>query len=216
MASGQQVPGINLTPEQAANALTMLEGGGFDFQFDSQGRITRITSGKMDRQQQAAQKRAQQERVSSDLVTQDIRRALQLVENATLPTTGAVGSLLSKLPGTASANLNALLTTVKANIGFDRLQRMRESSPTGGALGQVSDRERVALEATLGNLEQSQTKEQVLFNLVRIHNQILDTVHGQGQGPARLPVPGQAVPTVPAQPTAPAPGAPSNDPLGIR
>jgi len=62
----------------------------------------------------------------------------------------------------------SLATTIKSSIGFDRLQQMREESPTGGALGQVSELELVTLQATLGSLDLNQSKENLLYNLERL------------------------------------------------
>ena len=77
-------------------------------------------------------------------------------------------------------DVRARLDTIRANIGFDRVQQMRESSPTGGALGQVTEFENRLLQSTLGNLEQSQSREQILENLGRIESIYLDIVHGEG------------------------------------
>jgi hypothetical protein len=60
---------------------------------------------------------------------------------------------------------------------------MRASSPTGGALGQVTDFENRLLQATIGNLEQSQSKDQLLYNLRRVKDTYLDIVHGPGNRP---------------------------------
>ena len=60
----------------------------------------------------------------------------------------------------------------KANIGFDRLQRMRDESPTGGALGQVAVKELDALQASLGSLDTSQSSDQLLRNLERLEQSI--------------------------------------------
>jgi len=79
-------------------------------------------------------------------------------ENADfLPATGAgswVSSFIgdSEYTGNARAIYNAI-NTVKANIGFDRLQEMRNASPTGGALGQVAVQELEMLQAVLGSLD---------------------------------------------------------------
>ena len=140
---------------------------------------------------QKEEQRKEQERVTAGIVTTDINRVLFLMENATLPTTGAAGAFLSKIPGTASANMKYLLDTIRANIGFQKLQQMRQSSPTGGALGNVTERENALLQATLGSLEQAQTQDQFVYNLKRIHDQFLDTVHGAGNGPPRLLKEGQ-------------------------
>lgn len=126
------------------------------------------------------QERATQRNRYADVVVQDVDRALGLVGSDT----AGFGSLLQKIPGSNARNLDALLTTIKANVGFDRLQAMREASPTGGALGAVSDFESRQLQATLGNLEQSQTPEQLKYNLQRFRDTYLDIIHGPGNRPA--------------------------------
>jgi hypothetical protein len=49
--------------------------------------------------------------------------------------------LFGMLPGTEARSVNNNLDTVKALIGFDALARMRAASPTGGALGAITERE---------------------------------------------------------------------------
>lgn len=74
---------------------------------------------------------------ASNMVS-DARYALGMVDGTT---TGFIGEYMQKLAGTDAADLQAELDTLRANIGFDRLQQMREASTTGGALGNVSNRE---------------------------------------------------------------------------
>ena len=51
-------------------------------------------------------------------------------------------AVLSRLPfGTDSRALGKIITSLQANLGFDELQDMRKNSPTGGALGSVSNLE---------------------------------------------------------------------------
>ena len=127
-----------------------------------------------DRKRTAA---AETERRTANIVTQDIDRALSLLdEGAALPMTGFVGNLTSNIGGTPQYDLNALLDTVRANIGFAALQEMRANSPTGGALGQVSEFENRLLQATQGNLAIGQTEEQLRRNLGRVrefYNEVL-------------------------------------------
>lgn len=106
-----------------------------------------------------------------NIVLEDIGRARELIEGSPWysPTTGAIGNILKDIGGTNAADLQELTKTVKANIGFDRLQAMREASPTGGALGQVTQQELQFLQATLGSLEQVQSEEQLLQNLDRLN-----------------------------------------------
>lgn len=75
--------------------------------------------------------------------------------------TAGVGGALSVLPSTDARDLSAKLTTIKANLGFDRLQQMRDQSPTGGALGQVAVQELASLQATVASLDQLQSPAQL-------------------------------------------------------
>lgn len=58
----------------------------------------------------------------------------------------------SKIPGTDAADLKRVITTLQALLSFDTLQDMRNASKTGGALGQVSERELDLLGSTVANL----------------------------------------------------------------
>jgi hypothetical protein len=75
--------------------------------------------------------------------------------------TAGVGGVLANIPATDARNLSAKLQTIKANLGFDRLQQMRAESPTGGALGAVAVQELVALQATVASLDQLQGSAQL-------------------------------------------------------
>jgi hypothetical protein len=121
----------------------------------------------------------------ASIVVQDIDRAIKGMDTAILPTTGAAGSVLSRVPGTTAHNISKLLDTVKANAGFDAITAMRESSPTGAALGSVTEKELALLQATIGSLEQSQDDKQLRDNMKRVKNVYLDIIHGKDKGPAR-------------------------------
>jgi len=84
------------------------------------------------------------------------------------PYTAGLGAWLSFLPASKAKTLSTKLTTLGANIGFDKLQQMRADSPTGGALGQVSDFENKLLQAVKGSLEQSLSASELIKNLQRI------------------------------------------------
>jgi hypothetical protein len=126
--------------------------------------------------------------LTADVVTTDINRALEQMDNAVLPTTGLFGSLLSNAPNTAAHDVSKLVLTIKGNIGIDKLQAMRMQSPTGGALGNVTEGELATLQSTIGNLEQSQSDEQFRENLKRVYNLYLDTVHGKNSPHKRYEV----------------------------
>jgi len=121
----------------------------------------------------------------ADVVTQDIDRALSVMgSDGILPITGA-GEMLSGVPGTNAKKLSGLLDTIKANVSFDTLSQMRAASPTGGALGSVTENELKLLQAAIGSIDQSQDTATLKDNLNRVWNLYQDTVHGPGKGPER-------------------------------
>lgn len=140
--------------------------------------------GKAERELVAPEKNKNEQAVAR-VITEDIDRALKTIDTATLPTTGQAGSWLSNIGGTAANDVRALVDTVKANTGFQELNKMRSMSPTGGALGSITERELALLQSTVGNLEQSQSADQFKDNLRRVKNTYLDVIHGEGKGPPR-------------------------------
>lgn len=133
---------------------------------------------------QETERQQTKERAGS-IVIDNIDRARGMVEKSPGLTSGMGGQVLSKIGGTAARDVSALLDTVKANAGFDRLQQMRSESPTGGALGQVSNIEIGLLTSAIGSLEQSQSSDQLIRNMKNVKNVYLDIIHGKGKGPAR-------------------------------
>lgn len=98
-----------------------------------------------------------------EVVSTQLDRALA---NANFWTTGTIGGITSAVPGSPAYDLARTLDTIKANIGFEELQTMRDNSPTGGALGQVTERELAFLQSTVANIEQAQSEQQLRENLL--------------------------------------------------
>lgn len=102
-----------------------------------------------------------------DSVVEEVDKAVKLAKEGTLAT-GIPGAITSKVPGSPAYNLRKRLDTVKANLGFDKLQQMRDSSPTGGALGSITDRELDLLQATLTNLDPNMGDEELIAGLEKV------------------------------------------------
>jgi transcriptional regulator with XRE-family HTH domain len=100
----------------------------------------------------------------ADRIIQEVGEAKEKVSGFT----AGLGSYLSVLPLTEAKDLSKRLTTIKANLGFDRLQQMRDASPTGGALGQVAVQELIALQSTIASLDQDQSPAQLKQALDKI------------------------------------------------
>ena len=151
---------------------------------------------------QAAQEREQSqraERVRRETTQQmggTVIRAIddiqQTMRTATFPTTGYFGQQLSTLGGSAANNIRTDIETIRSNIGIDQLNQMRQASPTGAALGNVTDRENTTLQSLLGNLDQSQTEAQFLRNLRRLRETYIEIInYGIGnRPPVQIPGPG--------------------------
>lgn len=111
-------------------------------------------------------------------------------------TAGPLGRTLAETPiigyGTKAYELQKDIDTIKANIGFEELNRMRQMSPTGGALGQVALRELDMLQSTIASLDTGLSPSALRENLGRIkqhYTNWLKTVQGQApsQAPSQVP-----------------------------
>ena len=180
-----------MTPEQAMDAVkpgptfNMGDVGEGNFLYGSKaglpagyrldkrtGEASVIPGGPADTGAQAADVKAElkdeQTTRAAGVVLEDLGRIQSLISESKLPVTGAFGSLLKGLPGTNAYDVSALIQTVAGNIGFDRLQQMRDASPTGGALGAINTIELTTLQSVLGSLDQAQSQEQFEANLGRL------------------------------------------------
>lgn len=98
---------------------------------------------------------------------------IESLENrANASTVGLIGDSLKGIAGTPSANFYADLLSVEADEAFSALQRMRDASPTGGALGSISERELDLLKSARVNLSQNQSPTQFRKNAELLRKQI--------------------------------------------
>ena len=99
------------------------------------------------------------------------------------PEVGGFGAMLANPENDSmffsqeAKNIALLLKPIQAVIGFGRLQRMRDESKTGGALGNVSDSEIRLLYNSMEALDQGLSPDQLipnLQNIERIYGKILN------------------------------------------
>jgi len=123
---------------------------------------------------------------TADVVMGKVDEALKHVG---LFTTGVVGSQTSKVPGGEAYTLARDIDTIKSNLGFDTLAAMRAASPTGGALGAVSDFENKMLQSTVSSLDQGLNPTELRKNLEQVkqhYQNVRDLINGKmpkGAGP---------------------------------
>lgn len=109
-------------------------------------------------------------KAQADAVSSAVSDALSIMDKKggldILPEAGILGSRLASMGLNQQAvDLSKSLNTVKAAVAFGTLQKMREASKTGGALGAVSAPELALLESALGSLDQSLSEDLLRKNL---------------------------------------------------
>jgi len=101
--------------------------------------------------------------------SQDSLKAIQDAKGrANWLTTGWIGGMTAPIPGSPAYNLDKDLDTLKARTAFEELAAMRAASPTGGALGNVTEKELALLQAAEANTDVGQGREQLTANLDRL------------------------------------------------
>lgn len=71
--------------------------------------------------------------------------------------TGFLGRQESRIEGTTAYNIRASIDSIRAAVSLDQLTELRANSPTGGALGNVSDQEGKRLESSKQNIDPNQS-----------------------------------------------------------
>jgi len=107
--------------------------------------------------------------IKRSVVDDQIDTALGLMEQKgvlDLPEAGIIGSALGRMSLNQEAvDLKNTLAGIQATVAFDTLQKMREASKSGGALGSVSERELDLLISAYGALQQSTSPALLRTNL---------------------------------------------------
>jgi hypothetical protein len=136
-------------------------------------RLQQIKDGPADTSKADAAK-AGQEAQKASVVIDTIGRAREVLTKSEaggrglldLPEAGIIGSRLASAGVNQEAvDLRNMLATLQSSVAFDTLAKMREASPTGGALGAVSERELTLLQSALGSLSQDASPQELLRTL---------------------------------------------------
>lgn len=124
--------------------------------------------------------RDSQKKVVTDTITNAIDDIIASDKSSYLGTTGLLGAATQYLPGSNSHDMSQNLSTIKANLTFDKLQEMRNNSPTGGALGSTTEGELKLLADSVAALDQTQSDAQFKRNLNRVYNLYNKAFYGEG------------------------------------
>lgn len=155
------------------------------YRWKQDGTLEAIPGGPTDIKAGELGAKAEQRKAAAAGAAENVLSAVSDARNLVGINTAGVGSSLAAIPGTDARDLQSKLETIKANLGFDRLQQMREQSPTGGALGAVAVQELTALQSTVASLDQGQSRAELKKSLEKIdrhYNNWLKTTQGNAGG----------------------------------
>ncbi len=121
--------------------------------------------------------------ISTDTVLETVDKALGLTDDYWVA--GYDIAKLIPLP-TDAKQMESYVNTLKANLAFDRLQKMRDASKTGGALGQVSNIELGLLQSSVATLDPgSKNFKEQLATVRRQYENFRNSLLGQAPNDPR-------------------------------
>jgi hypothetical protein len=130
---------------------------GYQYNYDNNGNVTSmspIPGGPADTSKQDAEKQ-NSANITSDVITDAATRAVDAVNNATLPTTGRIGNMIAaEFPSTNAAEVRRQIDVLKSNARIETLNAMRAASKTGASgMGNLTEGEGEALAQKAGALD---------------------------------------------------------------
>jgi hypothetical protein len=112
-------------------------------------------------------------------LTQDLNLLEDRTQTMAPGIAGAVGRVAAEqIPGTPQAGNKEIIDRVVATLTLENLQAMRNNSPTGAALGNVSDKDAGLMRNSATSLRNAQTPEAFKRELVRLKNLQHDVIYG--------------------------------------
>lgn len=99
---------------------------------------------------------------------------------------GPAAGAMAWVPGSDAWRMSTLIEPLEAYTAIQTLQTIRQNSPTGGALGNVSDKDLELLKTTYGRLKAATDPADFEYNMQRFRNELMDITYGAGNGPPRV------------------------------
>ena len=103
--------------------------------------------------------------------------------------TGVVGNIFKILPESDANKIQSFLKPIKAFTGFKTLSDMKAASPTGGALGQVSEKELQFLQASWAALDITLGADEFKGQLDIVFDRMNETIKSMERGLEEFPDP---------------------------
>lgn len=126
------------------------------------------------------EKQAQSAEVSTDTILNAAKTAREISDG--FGTTGLLGAVTGLSPASQSAELRRQVEVLKSSASIDTINAMRQASPTGGALGNVTEGEHKLLSAKAGALDPNSAPEDFARQLDDYERTLLRIVNGPQEG----------------------------------
>lgn len=140
---------------------------GFDYNPD--GSLSPTPGGPADIKAQTEKAKAELDLAVQNEKAQTVLSSISDAKALVSDWSAKFGSLLKNVPGTDAKALEVALKNIKANLGVDQLQQMRQVSKTGASgFGALSDRELDVITTSIANLDQAQRPEDLIAALDRV------------------------------------------------
>lgn len=152
---------------------------GMTVESDGQGGIKVVqgagVGAKADQQQKAVDSKIDK----AMSLTQDLNLLEDRTKSMTPGVVGAVGRMAAEqIPGTFQAENKEVIDRVIATLTLENLQAMRNNSPTGASLGNISDKDTGLMRDSATSLRNAQSPESFRKEIVRLKNLQHDVIYG--------------------------------------
>lgn len=189
-----QIDGENKISQIGGGGVTINNEGtipaGYQAIRDAEGRVTSIqpipgspAALEMEQALKTRETQGGRKETATDVITNAASEARKLIKSGTM-TTGTIGRIASNLTESDAAELRRQVDVLKSNATIENLTAMRQASPTGGALGSVTEKEGAMLAAAAGAIDPNAGKNQVEKQLENYERTLLRVIHGPKVGDA--------------------------------
>jgi len=154
---------------------------GTSFKTNPDGSVEYITgAGVSQKTEKATEARKQQQGSFVNEFVNTASETLKMIPNLPDSPIGAkVGAILGGvLPGTEIGRVVSRLGTLKANLALDKINQLREASPTGGAAGNMTEKEWPLFMQEFGALDAAENKQDLEARLKNASVKLFNRVNG--------------------------------------
>ena len=154
---------------------------GTSFKTNPDGSVEYITgAGVSQKTEKATEARKQQQGSFVNEFINTASETLKMIPNLPDSPIGAkVGAILGQvLPGTPTGRVVSRLGTLKANLALDKINQLREASPTGGAAGNMTVQEWPLFMQEFGSLDAAENKQDLEARLKNASVKLFNRVNG--------------------------------------